>query len=385
MNRIAQLLVVGLLLIPVSFRAQGTERLSVATLNVDGLPQKILVFNVNAEGPGAEGTARIGKYLQKKAFDIVCMQEDFNYHGVLTPWLEDDYKFDEWTGSVGIDVPGKKIDLLHAQNEQFECDGLGACWKNNIVETATERVPWVKSFGKFSHAADELVKKGYRRSELTLASGTRIIVYNMHMDAGDLADEKEGKDTKDREARLAEWQQLREDVLIHLDTRPILIMGDLNSYYSRDQIKAEFIDKINDTGRGHVEDVWVKLGRDGQYPAVKEGPVYCEADDNIMDGEALDKILYINPSNGAQLVPVSYSIDTEGYKYDGKPLGDHYPLSAVFEIKNGSKSAANIETVPATAQEPAEYFNLGGQRVDMPANGLYIERRGHESHKRIVK
>ncbi|MBQ7686640.1 MAG: hypothetical protein IJT28_05340 [Bacteroidaceae bacterium] len=54
--------------------AQETEQFSIATLNVDGLPQKLLVWNLNAEGPGSAGSARIGKYLVRKGYDLVMMQ-----------------------------------------------------------------------------------------------------------------------------------------------------------------------------------------------------------------------------------------------------------------------------------------------------------------------
>ena len=69
-------------------------RFSLATLNIDGLPKKILVLNVNSNGPGEEGTSRIGKYQLKKNYDIVCTQEDFNCHGLLAHWLEDNYQCD---------------------------------------------------------------------------------------------------------------------------------------------------------------------------------------------------------------------------------------------------------------------------------------------------
>ena len=75
---------------------ETVEQFSIATLNVDGLPQKILVLKVNPDGPGNGGTARIGKYLQKEGYDLVMLQEDFNYHDVLSVFLEDDYKMDEW-------------------------------------------------------------------------------------------------------------------------------------------------------------------------------------------------------------------------------------------------------------------------------------------------
>ena len=76
--------------------AQEAETFSIATLNVDGLPQKILVAKVNPDGPGGGGSVRIGRYLQKRGYDMVFMQEDFNYHEELTVPLEDDYQMDSW-------------------------------------------------------------------------------------------------------------------------------------------------------------------------------------------------------------------------------------------------------------------------------------------------
>ena len=372
----------GLLPLAATVSAQQAEQFKVATLNIDGLPQKILVINVNADGPGAEGTSRIGKYLMKKGYDIVCMQEDFNYHGVLTPWLEDNYLFDEWSGAVGIDLPDKKIDFLHLQNEQFDCDGLGAFWKKGISLSSAERVAWQELFGKFSHCNDELVKKGFRRYEMTLANGISLLVYNMHMDASDDLDELEGKAGPDRAARLSEWEQLKEDVLAHLDTRPIIIMGDMNSYYWRDQVKEKFIDEINATGRGQATDVWVELANGGEYPAYigdsAESQGYVAEND-----EMLDKIIYINPASGKLIKAVSFDVDKEGYTYEGKALGDHYPVAATFEIVDIEKPTG-IETVGTTGTN-VEYYNLNGQHVGQPAKGLYIERQEKSSRKRIIK
>lgn len=362
--------------------AQQAEQLKVASMNIDGLPKKILVFNVNADGPGEAGTSRIGKYITKNGFDIACFQEDFNYHEVMVPWLEDDYHIDQWSGAVGIDVPDYKVDLLHAQNVKFPCDGLGACWKRNIVETATERVTWKKTFGKFSHALDELVTKGFRRSELTLASGARIIVYNTHMDASDRRDAMEGRDSLDRDARLSEWRQLCDDVLAHLDTRPVIIVGDMNSYYARDKVKAEFIDKIAESGKGTAYDVWVELEKGGKYPEPKEGAVFSDDPSKLIDGEGLDKIIYINPTEGTQLRALSFDVDIEGYQHEGQPLGDHYPAIATFAVEN-AKTAVMSLPEEMVVETPAEYYDLKGVRVDAPSKGIYIEHQGKHNRKRV--
>ncbi|MBQ8156070.1 MAG: hypothetical protein IJ082_07095, partial [Prevotella sp.] len=52
------------------------------------------------------------------------------------------------------------------------------------------------------------------------------------------------------------------------------------------------------------------------------------------NGETLDKILYINPTGGNKLIPLSVDIDQKGYiREDGEMLGDHFPLSATFRLQ----------------------------------------------------
>ena len=362
--------------------AQEAETFSITTLNVDGLPQKILVAKVNPDGPGGGGSVRIGRYLQKRGYDMVFMQEDFNYHEELTVPLEDDYQTDAWSGDVGVD--GRQIDYLHLQNHRFECDGLMGVWKNGITLTSTSRTPWTANFGKFSHALDEMVTKGFRRYELMLTDGLQIVVYNMHMDAGDTADEREGKDSLDRDARLKQWNQLREEILTRLDTRPVIVVGDLNSYYCRDQIKSNFIDEIDATGRAKVYDAWVELQNGGKYPAPVDGIVCCEANGNILEsGEVLDKVLYINPTSGTEIHAVSYKLDTTDYQHDGKMLGDHYPVSVTFQI--GSRKPTGIVNVNRETITNNRYYDLQGRRVDGHAHGIVIERNRENTHKRIIK
>jgi hypothetical protein len=150
-------LILSIFVCPTAAGQDADGQFTIATLNVDGLPQKILVVKVNADGPGNGGTARIGKYLLKKGYDLLMLQEDFNYHDVLSVMLEDDYKMDEWSGDVGVEE--RTIDYLHLQNHRFECDGLMALWKNDLTVTPVARTPWQQNFGKFSHALDEMETK----------------------------------------------------------------------------------------------------------------------------------------------------------------------------------------------------------------------------------
>ena len=375
MKKSLSLFILALMTIMTSLAQESGEQFTVATLNVDGLPQKLLVVNVNADGPGDAGTARIGKYLVKKGYDLVMMQEDFSYHGVLSVWLEDDYKMDEWSGTLYVLDDSRKVDFLHLQNHRYACDGLLTAWKNDLQVTPAGRTPWIQNFGKFSHALDEMVTKGFRRYEVTLRSGDRIVVYNMHMDATDEKDEAEGKAGPDHDARMAQWAQLKDDVLQHLDSRPIIITGDMNSLYGRDDVKGQFIDAINQSGRGMASDVWVELQHSGIYPS--ESITEATASD-----ETLDKIIYINPTMGTNIQPVAITIDREGYLYDGKPLGDHFPVAATFQLM---RRGSGIEELNGTATGESQYYNLNGQHVSMPQKGIYIEQQGKKAEKRIIK
>ena len=375
MKKGLSLFILALMTIMTSLAQESGEQFTVATLNVDGLPQKLLVVNVNADGPGDAGTARIGKYLVKKGYDLVMMQEDFSYHGILSVWLEDDYKMDEWSGTLYVLDGPRKVDFLHLQNHRYACDGLLTAWKNDLQVTPAGRTPWIQNFGKFSHALDEMVTKGFRRYEVTLRSGDRIVVYNMHMDATDEKDEAEGKAGPDHDARMAQWAQLKDDVLQHLDSRPIIITGDMNSLYGRDDVKGQFIDAINQSGRGMASDVWVELQHSGIYPS--ESITEATASD-----ETLDKIIYINPTMGTNIQPVAITIDREGYLYDGKPLGDHFPVAATFQLM---RRGSGIEELNGTATGESQYYNLNGQHVSMPQKGIYIEQQGKKAEKRIIK
>ena len=331
----------------------AAAQFSVLSLNVDGLPGKIYFFNVNADGPQEMGSERISQYLAGKDCDILCLQENFNYQWMIRMWLLHNYDVDEWTGAV--DPEKRSIDFAHLQNLKFECDGLNMFWKKSLTTTDYDRVAWNRSFGKFSHDFDDMITKGFRRHDVTLPDGHEVVVYNMHMDASSTRDEQKHNDAKDREARLSQWVQLRDYILNRLDSRPVIIAGDMNSLYHRDEVKSQFIDAINATGKATCGDVWVEKVQGGVYPQTGSEPT---AD------ETLDKILYVNPAGGQQIVPVAYTIEKEAYTYEGKPLGDHYPIMVTFQF-----------TTPATGITAVSTERLAATTYDL--KGLKLDKQQH--------
>ena len=337
---------------------------SIMTLNVDGLPGKLLFFNVNDDGPKVLGSGAISLYMAAKDCDIVAMQENFNYRLAIWSCLFLGYEHDEWTGGIDL-VDLKDQDYIHPHNFKLKCDGLNTAWKRQCQSTDYERVPWNRNFGKFSHAGDDLITKGFRRHEITLQDGTEVVVYNMHMDASDPRDVRLGNEAKDRETRLSQWEQLRQHIMERLDDRPVVVVGDMNSYYYRDAFKAAFIDAIQATGLATVGDAWVEKQWGGVYPELGSEP---------LDDETLDKVLYINPTAASMAItPTSAEVDKTDYiDIDGKPLGDHYPLIVRFSIvPNGVTTG--IKSADSSSPVYDEWYSLQGVRQDANAKGIVIK------------
>ena len=362
---------------------ETSEQFTIATLNVDGLPQNVMGLKVNVDGPGDGGTARIGKYLMQNGYDLVMLQEDFNYHNVLFALLEDDYLFDEWSGEISVN---RDVDFMHLQNHRFPCDGLMACWKNDLVVSPAGRTAWTHNFGKFSHANDDIITKGYRRYDVTLRNGNHITIFNMHMDATDDADEAIHNDAKDTEARQTQWLQLKTEVLQQLKADPVIITGDLNSFYTRDNVKHLFIDAINSSGQGIASDVWVELKQNGSYPEYSETSETTVLA-NIRNGESLDKIIYINPVSGNRIVPVAFTIDEVGYRRNGEPLGDHFPVVATFQVISQEK-LAGVEDVNHETIANNSCFDLHGRSLNPHSSQLSPLKKGIyivDGQKKVIR
>lgn len=342
--------------------AQQTENsFKVMTLNVDGLPAKILVFDVNSDGPASAGSELISEYIASKNCDIVAMQEDFNYRWEIWSRLFAGYNHDEWAG--GVLTEECKIDYAHLHRNKLLTDGLNMVWKKEYTSKGYDRVAWKRGFGKFSHDFDDMVTKGFRRHDMMLKNGLEVVVYNMHMDASSYRDEQVGNDGMDREVRQEQWEQLREYILKNMDERPIIVMGDMNSLYHRDNVKSVFIDNINESGLATAGDAWVELKRDGSFPEYGQ----TEVKDDM-----LDKVIYINPTGTENpIAPILAELDETGYlKADGTPLGDHYPLIVTFAPAG---EASEIDNPQAAQKTDSPEYTIQGTLATPEQDGIIIK------------
>lgn len=362
-------------------REKGT--FTVGTLNVDGLPKKYLFLTVNGDGPGVWGSLAISNYLREKQLDFIGLQENFNYSKEIFSLLGD-YDHDEWSG--GFNLTDKNVDLRHLHNSKLSCDGLNALWRKDITVTKTRREAYYDSFGKLSHSNDAFITKGFRRYEIELPEGDQLVVYDTHLDASELEDELTGNDYQDKLARMSEWRQLIDDIIVNMDQRPVVLLGDFNSYYCRDALK-DLLDAVNNSGRGTASDAWVELTLKGQYPQYTGvTPIITEENGWSFNGETPDKIIYINPVYGCSIQPVSIIVDTEDYVKNGKALGDHYPVIAKFRyVDTARQGDASGITDIRQVTAPTSLYSLDGTAATGRRSGIYVEHQTNGKVRKVVR
>ena len=82
-----------------------------------------------------------------------------------------------------------------------------------------------------------MINKGFRYYEAEIADGVYVDFYILHMDAD--------SDQGDIDARHAQLTQLADAIKASDSENPIIVMGDTNCRYTREDIRAWFMDPIN--------------------------------------------------------------------------------------------------------------------------------------------
>lgn len=307
-----------------------------ACLNVDGLPPTVRaagVVNVklNPEGPQETGTLQMSKLVSQKGWDFFGVSENFNYNDQLMSEIGGIYNTGTYRGAIPSSVTNVVPYL--AGNKWFDTDGLNLLWRSNISVSDEAWYLWNKRNGITEDGADQLIAKGFRYYTVRIAAGLEVDVYILHMDAETTP--------ADNEAREIQMTQLVDMILASDNKRPIIIMGDTNCRYTRDNLKGLMFDRINADERFDIRDPWIDFPRGGVMPTLGAGSIMVPGHfdgtnhEAFQTGEVVDKIFYINNKDAsAKLTAKSYLHDTDFTWPDGSEISDHYPIVIEFEIEN---------------------------------------------------
>ncbi|NBM18584.1 jacalin-like lectin [Streptomyces sp. GC420] len=258
--------------------AAATGTLSVLTYNIAGLPLGL------GDSDPETNTPLIGQRLS--SYDIVNVQEDFNYHASL--YANDTHPHRTATsGGAGIG------------------DGLNTLSDHPFEDF--ERVDWNDCTG-----TDCLTPKGFSLARVRLAEGVYVDLYNVHTNA----------DTTDAAlaARRANIEQLSDFIRANSAGNAVIVMGDTNTRYTRagDNIRTL-------TQENGLTDAWVELVRGGSAPAAGSEALVCDATAPTDSCEVVDKVLY---RSGPLVDLRATRYHNEWQKFldsDGEHLSDHYP------------------------------------------------------------
>lgn len=207
--------------------------LKAVNYNVYGLPFAS-IYGENVQ----ENLRFSGKYLTENDFDIVAVQEDFNYHSDLVNNMSG-YNY-ETCHSGGIPVG----------------DGLSIFTKNMPIYNEVH-VPWNESCGILSDGSDELTPKGFVYTVIDLGNGIYVDFYNLHADAyageGSIA------------ARSSQYRQLAEFIKARSaeHDRPVIVTGDFNNHmHVHEDDGALYNTLYVECG---LKDAWIEFHNNGDY------------------------------------------------------------------------------------------------------------------------
>ncbi|MFJ8112410.1 jacalin-like lectin [Streptomyces sp. NPDC096132] len=327
----------GLALAGTPAAAAASGSFSVLTYNVAGLPAALS----SASTPRDTSTTEIGRRIAP--YDIVNVEEDFNYHAYL--YSTDTHPYRTATsGGAGV---GSGLNTV----SDYAWDG-----------DDFERVRWNSCQ---IDSGDCLTPKGFTFMRERLAEGVYVDFYNLHTNAG--------TNDGDEASRADNLNQLTAFINSHSAGNAVVVMGDTNARYTR---SADTIGEF--AAANGLTDAWVQLIRGGSAPAKGSDALVCDQTGATVPNtcEVVDKVLY-RSSRLVSLNATSYN--NEHAKFltdDGKMLSDHDPITVGFTWSQSPDYQLSdqfggphgdyyqdIARVPASA--PATQISLrGGSRVD---------------------
>ncbi|KAG6609038.1 L-ectoine synthase [Phytophthora cinnamomi] len=229
-------------------------------------------------------------------WDIVNVQEDFNYHAFL--YKENTQKYRSPT-SGGVPIGS----------------GLNTLSRLPFSTLGIERTQWTECSD--DESSDCMTAKGFTLQAVQLADGVIVDVYNLHADAG--------TSKTDQKARASNLQQLGDYITKNSAGNAVIVMGDTNTRYTRslDTI-AEFVAGQN------LTDAWVEYVRKGVAPKKGIDAILCDATNMTNKCEVVDKIMY-RSGKYVSLKLDKWNNENEAFlDRNGTQLSDHPPISSTF-------------------------------------------------------
>lgn len=332
-----------------------TGTFDILNFNVAGLP---IPSSETADGKDAYAdTLQIGAQLNKMGYDIIAIQEDFNYDIYLRELMTNYANREDWFGGIG-----ERHQTEHSGGIPLG-DGL------NIFSTFSlyneYRIPWKVSAGILDDGSDELTYKGILVTTFKVAEGYYVDVYDIHADAyGGEASVN---------ARKAQYEQLAAYIKKHsvydettgTYDHAVIVTGDFNSSICTEDSKGDpyLISKLLEPA--HLNDAWAisKIDEINENPEdYSEYYTYAkETDLSYSESQghydSVERICFAD-GNGIDLTCDSFGYLQITEPLTNRPLSDHCAAEADFTFKIVEKVQDSSNNHDQEIIEPERGFLL---------------------------
>ena len=303
------LFVLSLCVVPASAESSGKKTIHMLCYNVAGLPSLGNIMGMKGANV-PDNQLKLGKQLNQSGYDVIAVQEDFNYHCYLAKGLTN-YKYK--TNHTG-GIPGG--------------DGMNIFSKYPIYNE--KRTTWEKAYGVFDDG-DELTPKGILYAALDLGSGLYVDLYVIHADAFD--------DENSRAARNDNFRQLYELIESRGTNRPVIVTGDFNTSSHLDS-GTVFTDYM--ITRAGFKDAWTELNNGGNYTNYSS---HVASGDFWGNWDSVEKFLYRDGGN--------IQVDVSEFAYldfcnGSTPISDHKAARATITFTPNDPVTENTEAMTVT-------------------------------------
>lgn len=320
-----------------SFAADGdlSGTLKIVNYNVAGLSLPSFISPDQKDTKLA--TKKIGQYFKAYDYDVMCVQEDFNYHFTLSRELDADCKT-YWDGGMGFG------------------SGLNIFSRHKLYNVG--RVPWEEAYGVFDAGSDELTPKGIVYATIELAPGAYVDIYNIHTDAYG--------DDGSIDAKFSQFRQLCNLIESRDNGHAVIVTGDFNTYFTLEGQDSSGSDKTRPGigvylrelfhNQGGFDETWIEACFDGDYDFTADD-IYsrflAQYPDHWGYYDSAEKLFY----RGSDAV--SFSTVSHEYRWisdeSGTGLSDHVAeLVALSYTVNAE--ACKAETLKANRFNPFEFI-----------------------------
>ncbi len=286
---------------------QTSGNFRMLSYNVAGLPA------ILSSSDPTQNTAYISCLI--RAYDVVQVQEDFNYHATLYDSCDNHLYRSATSGGVPF--------------------GSGLNQLSNFPYSDFDRVTWTNRVGP-----DALTPKGFTMARTWIAPGVAVDFYNLHAQAGQTDPFSTASwDEAALAASRSDITQLLNYINENSAGNAVVIFGDTNTRYTRAG------QNMHDFLAAGFRDVWIDLVRDGVPPVNGTLPLTdCASGYVSSQCEIVDKVLYRNNAFVA-LSPTAYVLDDALFTNPatGLPLSDHKPLEVRWNITTATNRAMSAQ------------------------------------------